>query len=162
MEREIKRGMDGRAGGREGGWGCDSGRPLRGSNHARIRLHPLAFVCWGSGSGESPEPDHCHFHLLPIMPFSSPAMRSCTGPWEAKRPSVGRERGATGGQSGRGGGGGQEVGPRDAFRALGRSGGQRPDADSLLGSLSRFRHGCQIFPSWLITSARAISRTVVN
>lgn len=92
MEREIKRGMGRRAGGREGGWGCDSGRPLRGSNHARIRLHPLAFVCWRSRSGESPEPDHCHFHLLPIMPFSSPAMRSCTGPWEAKRPSVGRER----------------------------------------------------------------------
>lgn len=39
---------------------------------------------------------------------------------------------------------------------------QQPDADSLLGRMSRFRPGCQIFPSWLITSARVISRTVVH
>lgn len=43
----------------------------------------------GSRNSGSYEPDHCHFHLLPIMPFSEVAMRSCTGPREAKQPSVG-------------------------------------------------------------------------
>ena len=60
-----------------------------GSNQGWIHLHPLAFVSWRSRSSESREPDHCRFHLLPIMPLSRLATRSCSGPWEAKWPYVG-------------------------------------------------------------------------
>lgn len=54
-----------------------------------IRWHLLS---WGSADSESCEPHHCHFHLLPIMPFNRMVMRSCSGPWDAKRPSVGSWR----------------------------------------------------------------------
>lgn len=51
-----------------------------------IRWHLLS---WRSGDSGSCEPHHCHFHLLPIMPFNRLAVRSCSGPWGAKRSSVG-------------------------------------------------------------------------
>lgn len=41
-----------------------------GSKQGWIHLHPLAFVTWRRRDSESCEPHHCHFHLLPIMPFS--------------------------------------------------------------------------------------------
>lgn len=53
------------------------------------------FIGWhllNSGDSESCEPHRCHFHLLPIMPFNRVVMRSCSGPWDAKRPSVGSWR----------------------------------------------------------------------
>lgn len=58
---------------------------------------------WAAEAGAvgSREPDHCHFHLLPIMPFSRAAMRSCSGPLETKWPSVGTKAEGTEREDGR-------------------------------------------------------------
>lgn len=135
MEREIKRGMDVRAGERQGG-GVTAGALCEGQT-----THGSVFIHWhlcagGAGAARALSRITAISTYYPSCLSAArpcghaPALGRLNGPLWAER-----ERGATGGQSGRGGGGGQEVGPRDAFRALGRSGGQRPDADSLLGSL---------------------------
>lgn len=53
-----------------------------------IHWHLLS---WRRGDSGSCEPHHCHFHLLPIMPFNRMVMQSCSGPWEAKRPLSGQQ-----------------------------------------------------------------------
>lgn len=125
-----------------------------GSNQGWIHLHPLAFVSWRSRSSESREPDHCRFHLLPIMPLSRLATRSCSGPWEAKWPSVGvKATGTLGGREGRMGKKQKGFGSRDAVRGS----QSKPRAGSRLtvGTSKLVQANCQKFLSVLISSARA-------
>lgn len=88
----------------------------------------------------------------------APALGRLNGPLWAEREGQQGDR--------EGGGRREEEGDRKWDRAMPSEPSvaavQQPDADSLLGSLSRFRPGCQTSPSWLITSAPAISRTAVN
>lgn len=83
-------------------------------------------------------------------------MRSCTGPWEAKWPSVGRE--AAGGQSGRRGGG--RIGDPVILSELSV---YRPRAGCrfTVGESRPVQADRQTFLSWLITSAGALTKNVL-
>lgn len=82
-------------------------------------------------------------------------MRSCSGPWEAKRPSVGRK--AEGAEVG---GWEERIGdPRDTVRGS----QSKPRAESRLtvGMSKLVQAYCQTFLSVFISSARAFAKNVV-